>query len=72
MAYAQLKTWTPKRAHSFSMRRIDRIRTLLIEIGTCYGDVDQAIVDECDNLNHNGLADLVELLDHALSEGRTA
>ena len=71
MAYAQLKTWTPKRAHSFAMRRIDRIENLLIEIASCYGDVDQSVVTECDNIKDAGLADLVEFLDSALEERRT-
>ncbi len=65
-----LNNWTPKRAHTFAMRRIEKIRHLLIEIGAAYGDVDEMDVQEADQLLHGAIVDLEEALDDALAEGR--
>ncbi|TCD15172.1 hypothetical protein [Oricola cellulosilytica] len=66
---ASLNNWTPKRAHSFSMRRVLKIEGLLQEIGYCYGDVDNTVVMECDDvLNH--LSAIKEALDESLAEGK--
>lgn len=65
-----LNNWSPKRAHTFSKRRIATIKHLLTEIGGAYGDVDQCVVDQCDALIHDGFTELEEHLDDALAEGR--
>jgi len=49
-APAKLSRWTPKRAAKFSRDRIARIESLLQEIAYCWGDVDNVVVDECDQL----------------------
>lgn len=67
---ATLNNWSPKRAHSFSVRRLDRIRNLLLEIGGCYGDVDNTVVIECDDAIAK-LDAVREALDESLAEGRT-
>lgn len=61
--------WSPKLAARFSRARIDRINRALVEIGGCYGDVDQTIVDECDRLVAE-TEQLASFIDEALAEGR--
>jgi len=62
--------WSPKRAHAFAMKRVGEIELILEEIGYTYGDVDQSVVSECDQLIHE-LPVLVRTLDEALAEGRS-
>lgn len=68
---ALMKNWTPKKAHRAAVSRIDNIRRLLSEIAYLYGDVDQAVVNECDALIDGVLDDLKQTLDESLSEGRS-
>lgn len=46
------------------------MKHLLMEIAYIYGDVDQAVVDTCDDLTQ-GLIELEMFLDESLAEGRT-
>lgn len=71
MIYTQLKNWTPKAAHKFAFARIKKIEFLLEEIGNCYADVDQPVVNEVDNIYRDGLDDLKEAVNNALEEGKT-
>lgn len=68
--YATLNNWSPKRAAAFALRRLERINHALIEIGGCYGDVDECIVAECDRLREE-FETLKEHIDDALKEGRS-
>lgn len=65
-----MKNWTPKRAHRAASLRIDKIRSLLAEISCLYGDVDQAVVNECESLIDDGFTELKDFLDESLTEGR--
>lgn len=65
-----LRNWTPKRARSFANRRVNKMTHLLMEISYIYGDVDQSVVDACDDLTWR-LTELEGLLDESLAEGRT-
>ncbi len=65
-----LRDWTPKRARSFANRRVNKMKHLLMEIAYIYGDVDQTVVDTCDDLTQ-GLIELEMFLDESLAEGRT-
>ena len=69
--FQHLNNWSPRRAHFFAQRRIEKIKHLLTEIGGCYGDIDQSIVDECDSLIDGAFVELEEYLDDALAEGRS-
>lgn len=68
----RLRSWTPARAAGAAQRRIDKIEDLLIQIGGLYGDVDQMIVDQCDELVHQlrGEGGLAELIEDARAAGR--
>ena len=67
---ATLNNWTPKRAHSFGVRRLEKIKGLLQEIAYCYGDVDNTVVLECDDAIDK-LDAVRDALDESLAEGRT-
>ncbi|QPC44493.1 hypothetical protein HW532_18400 [Kaustia mangrovi] len=69
--FQSLTNWSPKRAHSFSMRRVEKIKHLLTEIGGCYGDVDECVVSECDRLIDGAFEELEAHLADALAEGRS-
>lgn len=63
--------FTPKKAHTFCMKRVRDIELLLQEIASTYNDVDQTVVGECDAMRDEALAALGRTLDEALEEGRT-
>jgi len=68
--HATLNNWTPKRAHTFSVRRLERINHALEEIAYTYGDVDNSVVVSCDDM----IAQLKELrarIDEALQDERS-
>ena len=62
--------WTPRLAARFARVRIDRIHNALLEIAGTYGDVDNTIVMECDDIVAR-LDDLTRAIDEALAEGRS-
>jgi len=68
--YASLDNWTPKRAHGFAVRRLDKIEHLLIEIGACYGEVDGYVERMADEYIR-GLKELREAIDGSMAGGRT-
>ncbi len=68
--HATLNNWTPKRAHTFSVRRLERINHALEEIAYTYGDVDNSIVVSCDEIVTN-IKDLKAQIDEALQEERS-
>jgi len=65
------KGWTPKRAHSFALRRLRHIELLLEEIASTYSDVHQPVIDECDRIRDEALSDVRSALDEALEEERS-
>lgn len=67
---ATIRNWTPKAAHQFAKRRIGRIRHSVDEIAYLYGDVDNAVVLECDALLER-VKILREAIDVALAEDRS-
>lgn len=69
--HAYPNKWTPKLAHKFAMKRVEKIRFMLEEIAGCYEDVDQSILNECDQIHRYSLGDLEEALDNVLEEGKT-
>lgn len=71
MIHAYPNKWTPKIAHRFATKRVEKIKFLLEEISGVYEDVEQAVVNECDQIYQYGLDDLVKTLQWALEEGRT-
>lgn len=66
----RLERWTPQAAHKFCMTRVTDIELLLQEIASCYDDVDQTVVSECDVMRDAALRGLRASLDEALAEGR--
>lgn len=62
---------TPKRLHSFCVRRIKEIELLLEEISYAYTDVDEAVNAEATRIRDEELKALREVLDYALEEGRS-
>ena len=62
---------TPKRMHSFCVRRIDEIKLLLQEIAYVYTDVDEAVNTEATRIMNDELGALREALDYSLEEGRS-
>ncbi|GGE79259.1 hypothetical protein H1W37_19360 [Stappia taiwanensis] len=71
--YVSLKRWTPKSAAAAARRRVSKIEVLLDEIGGLYGDVDQTVVDQCDDMKRclRGEDSLDEAIQVALDEGRS-
>jgi predicted RNA-binding protein with EMAP domain len=62
---------TPKRMHSFCVRRINEIKLLLQEIAYVYTDVDEAVNTEATRIMDQELGALREALDYSLEEGRS-
>lgn len=61
-----LKDWTPKKAHSFAMKRVQEIELLLQEISYTYDQIFQPVAYECDQLIENGLKVLRDEISNAL------
>jgi hypothetical protein len=66
-----VRPWTPKRAHTFAMKRVSQIELLLQEIAVAYSEVDSYIETRCDDLRDTELTALKTSLDEALAEGRS-
>lgn len=71
MVFRQPRSGTPKGLASFGKRQILRAREELVFIAGAYGDVDQGIVNDVDEILDQ-LTRLEDALTTAASEGRGA